>query len=88
MTTYIRTTEAEAVELDESWVILHPELFTVTKVNEVGGICWSLLRKPQTVQSMAAYLAERYSINVAEAAEDVESFLQQMKALGMIRHVE
>lgn len=86
MTTYIRATDSEAVEMDESWIIMHPDQFTVTKINEVGGVCWSLLKEPQTIDSLAAHLSEQYEIAPQEAQQDIEQFLAQMQQLGMVRH--
>lgn len=86
MGAYIRATDSEAVELDQEWIILHPDQFTVTKINEVGGVCWGLLKEPQTVSSMAGFLAERYEIDSKEAEADIEAFLLHMQQIGMIRH--
>ncbi|MNP29483.1 hypothetical protein D3C76_1225100 [compost metagenome] len=86
MATFIRATESEAVELDQEWIILHPDQFTVTKINEVGGICWGLLKEPQSVTSLAGLIAERYEIDSKEAEADIEAFLLHMKQIGMVRH--
>lgn len=74
------------MELEENWIILHPERFTVTRTNELGGICWSLLREPQTAGELGAYLAERYEVSREAAEADVERFLEEMTQLGMVRH--
>lgn len=84
--TFIRATDSEAVELDQEWMILHPDQFTVTKINEVGGFCWSLLKEPQTVSAMAGHIAERYDIGSVEAEADIEAFLKHMQQIGMIRY--
>jgi hypothetical protein len=86
MQRYVRSTDSDAVEFDQEWIILHPDQFTVTKVNEVGGICWSLLHEPQTVQSLAGHITEQYDITGQEAEQDVGQFLQRMKEIGLIRH--
>ncbi|MDF2939093.1 MAG: hypothetical protein K0Q90_4466 [Paenibacillaceae bacterium] len=86
MATFIRATDSEAVELEQEWIILHPDQFTVTKINEVGGICWGLLKEPQTVSSMAGHIVERYEIDSREAEADIEAFLLHMQQIGMIRH--
>ncbi|WKB35475.1 hypothetical protein QS257_18380 [Terrilactibacillus sp. S3-3] len=40
---FIRKPNCETVQVDDEWVILNPETYTVTKLNEAGGRCWSLL---------------------------------------------
>jgi formylmethanofuran dehydrogenase subunit A len=84
--TYIRAADTEAVEFDQEWMILHPDQFTVTKVNEAGGMCWNLMSKPQTVQAMAEHLTEQYEITAEEAERDILQFLQRMQEIGMIRY--
>ncbi len=49
METYIRKVELEAVEMDDSWIILHPTDYTVTKMNGLGGVCWNLLSERQSI---------------------------------------
>jgi len=86
MERYVRTTESEAVEFDQEWIILHADRFTVTKVNETGGLCWSLLKQPQTIHSLALSLAEQYDITPEQASQDVEHFVRHMMKIGLVRH--
>lgn len=86
MVAYIRSTQSEAVEMDDEWVILHADRFTVTKLNEVGGVIWSLLGEPQTVQSLSNELRKEYDIPEETAREDVEHFLAKLTDIGLIQH--
>jgi len=87
MTQYVWSEDcSEAVEMDDAWVILHPGQFTVTKVNETGGLCWNLLREPSSPDTLTAALLSSYAITAEEAQADVEAFLSQMREIGLIRH--
>ncbi|MBD2848643.1 PqqD family protein [Paenibacillus sp. IB182496] len=76
----------EAVELDDEWLVFHPGRFTVTKLNESGGVCWDLLRQPQTPDHLAEELVRLYAIDERDAQADVSLFLSHMLELGLIRH--
>ncbi|RLQ96272.1 PqqD family protein [Falsibacillus albus] len=56
---YIRNDECEATQLNDEWLILNTNNFTVTKVNEVGGFCWNLLSEIQTISDLA-YAVEKH----------------------------
>lgn len=86
MTTFIRTSEAEAVEMDNEWVILHADQFTVTKLNEVGGLCWGLLGVPQSLEGLAEEVYKHYDIGENDAIADVRVFLDKLLEIGLIRH--
>jgi len=81
---YKRSMNVEALEMEQEWLILNADHYTVTKLNEVGGLCWSLLREPQTADSLALTLQDHYEITAQEAEQDVRAFLAQLSQLGLI----
>jgi hypothetical protein len=85
-TPYIRKSNYESVELDGEWIILNTEGYTITKLNEVGGFCWSLLSSSQTIDSMVQALLDQYKIADEAVEEDIESFLADMMECGLIQH--
>ena len=87
MTQYVWSEECnEAIEMDNAWVILNPVTFTVTKLNEAGGLCWNSLKEPRTSTSLAEILKETYMISDEEARADAQAFLEQMEQIGLIRY--
>lgn len=76
----------EALEMGDEWLILNADNYTVTKLNEVGGLCWSMLKEPRTVDSLALELQEHYEISAEEAEMDVEAFLSQLLQLGLVEN--
>lgn len=83
---YKRSTNVEAVVVDQEWMILHADQYTVTKLNEVGGRCWSLLKENQTAESLTQELLKEYDIAEEEARRDIESFLDELQRLGLIEY--
>jgi Coenzyme PQQ synthesis protein D (PqqD) len=89
MTHFIQKGNVEATELDGEWVILNTEQFTITKLNGAGGLCWSLLNKNQTVDTLTNSLVEEYKAvqNKEQIKQDVEEFLSNLTECGLIEHV-
>jgi hypothetical protein len=89
MTHFIQKGNVEAIELDGEWIILNTEQYTITKLNGVGGLCWSLLNKIQTVETLTNSLVEEYKAvqNKEQVKQDVEEFLSNLSECGLIEHV-
>jgi hypothetical protein len=85
MTQYIQKGNYEATKLDEEWIILNTDRYTITKLNDEGGHCWSLLNKVQTVDSLTQSLLEKFSTaeNVQQVKKDMEEFLANLVQLKM-----
>jgi hypothetical protein len=86
MNQFIQKGSYEATELDGEWIILNTDDYTVTKINEVGGICWSLLSEAQTSDTLTHSLLGIYEIskNEEQVKKDVEEFLQNLLECGLI----
>ncbi|MCK1993424.1 PqqD family protein [Peribacillus muralis] len=87
MVQYIQCSTVEATQLDEEWIILHTENFTVTKLNEIGGFCWGLLNQAQTVDSLVQSLSNQYVAMEEISTRDIESYLLDLLQFGLIKHV-
>jgi Coenzyme PQQ synthesis protein D (PqqD) len=85
METYIRQADLEAVEMDGSWVVLHPGDYTVTKLNALGGVCWELLTKEQSVQSLIEKIQSDYEVSSEIVQNDIKQFLNEMVDAGLVK---
>lgn len=52
--------------------------------NEAGAFLWDRLQAPTAASALADALAEKYAIDAAMAAEDVQAFLKKMEENGML----
>ncbi|MEH7380069.1 PqqD family protein [Bacillus sp. JJ1533] len=84
MSKYIKKSNYDNTQLDDEWIILNTDNYTITKVNEMGGFCWKLLDKSQSSISLLQRIKENY--NSSTTAEDVEIYLQQLIDCGLIEH--
>ena len=53
-------------------------------MNATGTLIWELLEQEQTVDTLAAALAERYAVDQAAAKADVEAFVGKLIPIGAI----
>ncbi|MGG4489200.1 PqqD family protein [Metabacillus idriensis] len=81
---YKQASDCETVEIDGEWMILHSGQFTITKLNEMGGYCWSLLKDPHTLDELIlSYIAE---FNNTNAENELQCFLKELEKCGLIEH--
>jgi hypothetical protein len=83
---YVRKTNQETVLLDDEWMIMDTDGFTITKLNEVGGFCWSLLGEAQSVGSLSEAIRQTYESTDETVAEEVEAFLSELLQCGLVQH--
>jgi hypothetical protein len=76
----------EAIQLDMEWIILNTDEYTLTKLNSVGGFCWSLLGAAQTVTSISEAVRKEYESASDTVEEDIEAFLNDMIRRGLVQH--
>jgi hypothetical protein len=90
MTYYIQKGNYDATELDGEWIILNTDQYTITKLNDVGGYCWTLLKEVQTVDSLLKSVTKRftYSANGQQVKEDLEDFLVNLLQCELIQYVD
>lgn len=87
MSRFIQKGNNEATELDGEWIILSTDNYTITKLNEVGWGCWSMLEESQTADSIAESLVKRYELeeNEEQVKKDVQDFLSSLFDCGLIK---
>jgi hypothetical protein len=86
MMQYIRKNDYEAVHLDEEWIILNTDNYTVTRLNETGGFYWSLLREAHSTASLLKVILDRYECVSETAQQDLEVFLSDLIRCGLVEH--
>ena len=86
MVQYIRKSDYETVEFDGEWVILNTDCYTVTKLNDIGGQCWSLLGEAQTVESLSKAIEQNYGTVGQELNSNIETFLAELMEYGLIQY--
>jgi Coenzyme PQQ synthesis protein D (PqqD) len=60
------------------------DLASIYSFNGTGTLIWRLLESPRTVAELAAAVANAYDVEAAQAQQDVTSFVNEMKAAGLV----
>jgi hypothetical protein len=54
-------------------------------LNATAAYLWELLETPQTEQTLAQALTERYEVTADQAAEDIKKFLGPLLEIGAVK---
>lgn len=84
MKKYVQKSGYDCTQLDDEWIILNTDQFTVTKVNEVGGYCWSLLSSQQTVESLMQAVHKEYPAVEPFTVREMEEYLEKLTEYGLV----
>lgn len=84
---YIQCKNLEATKIEDEWLILNSNDFTITKLNEVGGFCWSLLHEKQSVDSIIEAVQASFYGTENISKTEIEEYLVDLKKYGLIQHV-
>jgi hypothetical protein len=82
---YVRKEHTESTQLDGEWIILNADAVTITRLNAVGGFCWSLLDKEQTLDSLIEAVCEQFESISGTVEEDIATFLSELIQCGLLK---
>ena len=60
------------------------DLGSIYSFNGTGTLIWKLLESPKSVAQLAAGVVQGYEVEPAQAERDVEAFVDEMKAVGLV----
>ena len=60
------------------------DLASIYSFNGTGTLIWQLLESPKSVAELAESVAQEYNVDPAQAKRDVLSFVNEMKAVGLV----
>ncbi|MFC5701796.1 PqqD family protein [Cohnella faecalis] len=82
---YRRLDQVEVVELDGETLVLNPETFAVTKLNEVGGWVWRTMDDCATFEQLEQRMTETFDADRRRMSADLTLFLNEMIGIGLIK---
>lgn len=84
MVHFIQKNSFEATLIEDEWIILDTDQFTVTRLNDLGGFCWLKLREAQTVDSLSEAIDQEYGSTCEKTS--IDKFLSDLMKCGLIDH--
>ncbi|MEI4828882.1 PqqD family protein [Bacillus sp. FJAT-53711] len=74
------------VEIDNEWIIMDTENFTVTKVNAIGAYVLEEVRGQKEIEDIIRNISFSYDVDLNTARSDVLVFLEELKGIGLIQN--
>lgn len=84
MVQFIQKNSFEATHIEDEWIILDTDQYTVTRLNDLGGFCWLKLREAQTVESLHTAIDQVFGAECEK--ESIDKFLTDLEKCGLIHH--
>jgi hypothetical protein len=84
---YIQKSHFDTTHFDKEWIVLDTLQYTLTKLNETGGFCWSLLSEPQSIETLSDSVVQKFGTEIENVKEDIKVFLQDLYKCGLIKSV-
>jgi hypothetical protein len=84
MVQFIQKNSFEATQIEDEWIILDTDQYTVTRLNDLGGFCWQKLCEAQTVDSLQTTIDKEYGADCEKDA--IDKFLTDLEKCGLINH--
>lgn len=83
---YICNAQCETVQMDEAYMILHPNAFTITKLNTIGGEIWSMLQSGQSTAALIEAIRDKYKVSDSSLEDDIRHFLAELLECDLIEY--
>lgn len=79
-----RAEDAAWREVDGEMIVVSASRSSILALNRTGAAVWERADGTASVADIARSLAEEYGVDPGQAAEDVEAFLDELRAEGLL----
>ncbi|WP_134702534.1 PqqD family protein [Ammoniphilus sp. YIM 78166] len=76
----------EIIEMDDDWIIMDTEHYTITKVNEVGAFILTRIKERKSLDEIEHLITSHYDADPLTVKSDVLSFIEQLENIGLLIH--
>jgi Coenzyme PQQ synthesis protein D (PqqD) len=87
-TRWVRARDLSQAPVDDEIVILNLPRDNYIALDPIGKRIWELLEAPLSAAELSHRLTLEYDVGEAQCQEDVQSFLEQLQAEGLIHAVD
>ena len=63
------------------------DLASIYSFNEAGSALWAALEQPRSLESLASALCQSFEVERDDARRDVDAFVREMQAAGLLSAV-
>lgn len=87
MKRYIQNKQYDLTQYNDEYLVLNTDNETVTKLNAVGGFCWTLLHEEQTIESLVWAIHKEFPEDEPPEEEEVEEFIIDLIQCELIHFI-
>ncbi|GAB6988081.1 PqqD family protein [Paenibacillus pini] len=81
-----RQDKVETEQIEGEWILLDLSTHSVTKLNELGGMIWSLIPECQTIEEIVNRIQSEYQIEHHIVDQDVRLFIGDLMSAGLVSY--
>jgi hypothetical protein len=82
--TYRWSKDVESLKLDEDWLLINTQTFTLTKLEDLGGFIWSNLCESISRTQVIERVLDEYNAAKEQVVQDVDYFLNHLIQLNLL----
>jgi hypothetical protein len=86
-TLYRRTREVRAVSMDGELVMMGQEQGEYYGLRDVAASLWQHLDQPRSLDELCVLVSQEYDVTAADCRDDVQAFLDQLRAKDLLEVV-
>lgn len=76
----------DILEIDNDWIIMDTETFTVTKINAMGAYILHGVKEQREIEDIIRNIATDYDVELNVARTDTLAFLKELEGISLIRN--
>lgn len=76
----------DILEIDNDWIIMDTETFTVTKINAMGAYILHRVKEQREIEDIIRNIATDYDVELNVARTDTLAFLKELEEINLIRN--
>ncbi|MGV3464801.1 MAG: PqqD family protein [Heyndrickxia sp.] len=83
---YMCPSSIEMMEIDDEWIVMNTEQFTITKLNSMGAWILKNIKENLTIQEMIDEISNNFSVDKLAVESDIQDFIEDLEKKGLIKN--
>lgn len=83
-TLYACSNHIELMEMEQEWILVDTEGFTITKINRMGAMILEAVKELRSPEEIVDMIQMNYEVDSNQARQDINAFLQELQRIGII----
>lgn len=76
----------EILEIDQEWIVMDTEQFTITKINTMGAYILEAVQAKKPLDQIVDMIHTNFNVEQHDARKDALAFLEELNRMGLVTH--